>query len=113
MLSKESRKEATRKFKEKIVLAGAYAVRCTATGHVWVGASRNLDATKNGLWSGLFTGLHREKTLQEEWAAHGETAFQYEVLESLGEDVDPLNMWDLLKEKKKKWVAELGAEPLL
>jgi hypothetical protein len=112
MPAKESRKESIRKFKERKPLLGAYAVRCNTTGRVWVGASRNLDATKNGCWFCLRGGLHQEKSLQEEWNAQGESAFQYEILESLDGDVNPLNLEDLLKEKKNEWVARLGAQPL-
>ena len=112
MQSKESRKESVRKFKERKVLLGAYAVRCTATGRVWVGVSRNLDATKNGCWFCLRGGLHQEKSLQEEWNTQGESAFQYEVLDELNNDVNPLNVADLLREKKIEWVARLSAQPL-
>jgi hypothetical protein len=113
MQSKESRKEAIRNFKEQKPLVGAYAVRCTATGNVWVGTSRNLDATKNGCWFMLRSGSHQEKSLQEEWNARGEHAFAYEVLEASDEEVNPLNIATLLKEKKSAWVAQLGASPLL
>jgi hypothetical protein len=112
MQSKESRKEATRKFKEQKSLLGAYAVRCTVTGRVWVGVSRNLDATKNGCWFFLRGGLHQEKSLQKEWSTQGESAFQYEVLDELNNDVNPLNVADLLKEKQNEWVARLDAQPL-
>lgn len=112
MQSKESRKELIREFKERKPLLGAYAVRCTVTGRVWVGASRNLDATKNGCWFCLRNGSHMEKSLQEEWNAQGESSFQYEILDELDEDVRPLAVDDLLKEKKNAWVAELGAQPL-
>jgi hypothetical protein len=113
MQSKESRKQLAAQYKEKKPQVGAYAVRCTTTGRVWVGSSRNLAATKNGLWFGLRTGLHRGLSLQDEWNAQGEPAFQYEVLEALNEDVNVMNVWDVLKEKKQAWVAQLGAEPLL
>jgi hypothetical protein len=110
---KGSRKEAIRNFKERKPLLGAYAVRCTSTGHVWVGVSRNLDATRNGCWFTLRNGLHREKSLQEEWNAHGESAFQFEILVGLDEEIHPLEVDDLLKEQKKTWIAKLGAQPLL
>lgn len=109
----ESRKDSIRKFKEQKPLVGAYAVRCVATGHVWVGVSRNLDATKNGCWFMLRSGAHQEKSLQAEWNAQGEQAFAYEILDSLNEDVHPMNVVALLKEKKSVWVAQLGASPLL
>jgi len=113
MPSNESRKEAVRNFKEQKVLAGAYAVRCAVTEKVWVGTSRNLDATKNGCWFMLRNGSHQEKSLQAEWNSQGEQAFEYEVLETLGEDTHPLNVVALLKEMKSAWIAKLGATPLL
>ncbi len=112
MPSKESRKEAIRKFKERKPLLGAYAVRCTATGRVWVGVSRNLDATKNRCWFSLRNGMHQEKSLQEEWNVHGEPNFQYEMLDALERDVHPLEVEDLLKAKRNDWLARLGAQPL-
>jgi hypothetical protein len=113
MQTKASRKELVQQFKEIKVQAGVYAVRCTASGRVWVGPSRNLKATKNGLWSGLRAGFHRETSLQAEWNAQGEQAFEYEVLEVMDEDVHALNVFGVLKELKGKWVEELKAEALL
>ncbi len=113
MPSKESRKEAIRDFKERKTLLGAYAIRCTASEHVWVGVSRNLDATKNRCWFTLRNGLHREKSLQDEWNANGESAFHFEILVALDEEIHPLEVDDLLKEQKKHWIVQLGAQPLL
>jgi hypothetical protein len=112
MQSKESKKEIIRKFKERKPLVGAYAVRCTTTGRVWVGASRNLDATKNGCWFCLRNGSHMEKSLQAEWNTQGESSFQFEILEELDKDVHPLAVEDQLKEKKNAWVVQFGAQPL-
>jgi len=61
----------------------------------------------------LRNGSHQEKSLQAEWNAQGEQAFEYEVLEALGDDVHPLNVVALLKEMKGAWVARLSATPLL
>ena len=112
MESKVSRKESIRQYKEQKPLLGAYAVRCTATGHAWVGVSRNLSATKNGCWFMLRGGLHREKTLQAEWNAHGEAAFESEILDGSEEEVSPLLIDSMLKEKKASWVSKLSAQPL-
>jgi len=112
MKSKESRKESVRKFKEQKPLLGAYAVRCSATGRAWVGVSRNLSATRNGCWFMLRGGLHQSKTLQAEWNAHGESAFEYEILDGTDEQVDPLLIDRILKEKKAAWIAQLNAQPL-
>jgi hypothetical protein len=112
MLSKESRKESVRKFKEQKPLLGAYAVRCAATGRAWVGVSRNLDATRNGCWFMLRGGLHQSKTMQSDWNAHGESAFEYEILDGTDEAIDALLIDRMLKEKKIVWVAQLGAQSL-
>jgi hypothetical protein len=112
MQSKESRKESIRKFKEQKPLLGAYAVRCTATGRVWVGVSRNLNATKNGCWFILRNGLHQEKSMQVDWDVHGEPTFQYEILDGIENDLHPLEIDGLLKEKKGDWMARLDARPL-
>ncbi len=109
MASKEARKEAIKKFKERKALLGAFAIRCTASGRVWVGASRNLDATRNSFWFSLRHGSHPARSLQEEWDVHGEAAFQYEILERLEDDLVSLAVADLLKEKAGYWVGQLGA----
>jgi hypothetical protein len=41
-----------------------------------------------------------------------EAAFQYEILEKLGSDVEPMLVANLLKEKKRLWVERLAACPL-
>jgi hypothetical protein len=112
MQSKESRKAAVREFKEQKPLLGAYAVRCSATGRTWVGVSRNLNATRNGCWFMLRSGSHQDKPLQLDWDAHGEAAFEYEILDGTDEEVDPLLIDRMLKEKKAIWTVKLGAQPL-
>jgi hypothetical protein len=109
MQSTLDKKKAIREFKERKPLRGTFAVRCTASNRVWVGASNNLDATKNGLWFSLRIGSHPVKSLQSEWNAHGEPAFNYEILEKLESDLHPLMVADLLKGKKSQWVARLEA----
>lgn len=113
MLSRESRKEAVRQYKEKKPSIGIYAVRCNSTGRIWVGTSRNLAATKNGCWFSLRGGLHRDKPLQDEWNAQGESAFQYEIVDVISEDAHPLEIADSLKAMKVDWMARLNAQPLL
>src|SRR5512133_253122 len=113
MESKVSRKEAIKQFKERKVLLGVYAVRCAADGRTWVGASRNLDATRNGCWFALRAGASRETSLQQAWNAHGEGAFQFETLEIFDEDLHPMAVPDMLKTRRAHWVAQHSAEALL
>lgn len=70
---------------------------------------RTLGAAKNGVLFALRTGVHRNPELQAEWNAHGESAFRYEVLEKLADDLAPMAWRDLLKDKKKEWAERLGA----
>ena|SRR5579863_8361116 len=106
------RKEAIKEFKARKVLRGVFAVRCAATGRVWVDSSLNLEAAQNSLWFFLRNGYHHDKALQAEWNTHGAEAFQYEIVEKLNEDVLPMGARDLLKEKKLHWAAQLSAQML-
>lgn len=112
MLSKESRKDAIRNFKEVVPRVGTYGIRCTTTGRAWVGPSRNLDAARNQCWFCLRNGLHMEPSLQKEWNTHGESAFEFEVLECLDKDTHPLMVSDLLKQSLQGWSAQLSAQML-
>ena len=113
MESKADKREAARQFKERKVAAGAYAVRCSPSGAVWVGVSRNLDAARNACWFSLRMRGHRVGSLQAAWDVHGEDSFTFEILQALDEDTHPLAVQDLLKEMKAAWVARLAALPLL
>jgi hypothetical protein len=112
MPAKEDRKEAIRRFKEQKPVAGIYAVRCAVTGSVWVGATLNLEATRNRCWFSLRNGLSLDRPLQDEWNAHGEPAFEYEILDRLEKDLHPLEVDDLLKKKVRDWAARFGTPPL-
>ena len=113
MGSNLDRKEAIRAYKERKPRRGSYAVRCTATGQVWVGSSPNLDSARNSLWFGLKLGSCMDKGLQAEWQKHGEQAFQYEILEELDEDLCALEVKDRLKEVRSSWAARMNARILL
>jgi len=112
MPSQEAKKEAIRQFKEHKPAAGIYALRCTATGHVWVGATKNLEATRNRCWFSLRNGLNLDPSLQEEWNGHGEPVFQYEILDCFERDLHPLEVDELLKKKLIDWAAKLDAQKL-
>jgi hypothetical protein len=107
-----NRKEAIAEYKNRKTPRGAFTVRFAGGGTSWVDATPDLDAAKNGLLFTLRNGLHRNKELQAEWNAHGESAFNYEILEKLEDDLAPMAWTDLLKDKKKEWLARLGAQPI-
>jgi hypothetical protein len=108
MLSSEERKAAIKSYKDRKPRPGIYGVRLKAAGRCWVGSSPNLDTTKNGLWGTLNTGRHLDRSLQAEWTRLGEEAFEFVILETLKEDVLPLAVKDLLKEKKRLWAEQFA-----
>jgi hypothetical protein len=99
MHSTAERKAAIRKFKERKPRVGVFAVRRTAAAQTWVGSAGNLDATRNRFWFCLRSGVHPDKSLQCEWNACGEQAFQYKILEELEDDLSPLAITDLLRKR--------------
>lgn len=107
-----NRKEAIAEYKNRKTPRGTFVVRFADQGPVWVDATPDLGAAKNGLLFMLRNGMHTNKTLQAEWNAHGESAFRYEVLEQLDDDLAPMAWRDLLKDKKKEWVSRLGAQAI-
>ena len=76
-----NRKEAIAEYKNRKTPRGTFVVRFADQGPVWVDATPDLGAARNGLLFMLRNGMHTNKTLQAEWNAHGESAFRYEVLE--------------------------------
>jgi hypothetical protein len=97
------KRAARNAYKSQKTPKGIFAVRCIATGDVWIGSSNHLDSQVNGTWFELRAGLHRNKPMQAVWNAHGEAAFAYEILETLDDDVPPLLLRDLLEERRKHW----------
>jgi hypothetical protein len=107
-----NRKEAIAEYKNRKTPRGTYSLRFVENGPVWVDATPDLYAARNGLLAALRIGVHRNPELQAEWNAHGEAAFQYEVLEKIEDDLAPMAWRDLLKDKKKEWLARLSARPV-
>ncbi len=102
------RKAAIAAYKERKVEAGIYAIRCPATGQTWVGQAPDLSTIRNRIWFTLRMGSHRNRVLQEAWAAHGDS-FAFEVLERLDEELPAYLKGDALKERAAHWASTLDA----
>ena len=63
-------------------------------------------------WFGLGSGPHINKGLQAAWNAHSEATFAYEIVEEFDEDVPPLLLNDMFREREKHWMKEWGASRL-
>ena len=107
------RKALLRAYKERKVEPGVYAVRCTASGEVWVGATPDLATRQTGIWFTLKLGSHREPSLQAAWKAHGEDAFAFEPVEVVDtEGLDTFTRNSKLKDRRDHWVEAMGAKGL-
>ncbi len=93
---------------------GAYAVRCTKTGEVWVGSSMNLDATRNSTCvRACGTAATINKMLQAAWNAARRPGVQLrDPRDARPRRVAATRSWDLLKKAKGRWVEQFGAHAL-
>lgn len=70
----------------------------------------DLRAMENRIWSSLRHGdAQIDKSMALQFQTHGREAFTYEILETLDDDVVPMALRDLLKERKLDWQAQLSA----
>lgn len=107
------RKALLRAYKERKVEAGVYAVRCVASGEVWVGATPDLSTRRNGVWFTLRLGSHREPSLQAAWNTHGADLFAFEPLETIASDgLDAFGRASRLKDRRDHWIGVLNARGL-
>ncbi|WP_323041419.1 GIY-YIG nuclease family protein [Gemmobacter sp.] len=105
-MTKDSRKAALAAWKDRKSDAGIYAVTCG--DQAWVGATPTLGAIRNRLRFTLGQGGAPNAQMQAAWAAMGEQAFGFEVLERIEED-SPLIRADRLKDRAAHWRKLRGA----
>ena len=111
-MKRDDRKAAVAAYKEQKTVAGIFALRCAATGQVWVGQAPNLATIQNRLWFTLRFGNDPHRDLQEAWNAHGADSFAFEELERLKEEESPNIRRALLNERQAHWQAKMGAAPI-
>jgi len=109
-INRQTRRDLVRDYKDQKSVPGVYAVRCAATGEVWVGGSPDLDKQWNRISFGLRTGGHNNRALLAAWTAHGADAVVYEILERIDDrDMSPMARADAIKARERHWLAALGA----
>lgn len=97
-------------YKERKQPAGVFAIRCTATEEVWVGATLTPATVQTQLWFGLRLGSCPQRDLQAAWREHGEQAFSFQILEVRDEAQATLMLDAWLKHRAAEWRAQLGAK---
>jgi hypothetical protein len=105
------KKLAIQAYKERKRLMGVYEVRCSATGEVWVGKTRNLDTQRNHIWFSLRLGSSRVAALQQAWNEHGEEAFSFTPLAQLDDEATAYPDAKL-NEMLAVWRQKLGAQAI-
>jgi hypothetical protein len=106
------KKAAKAAYKEIDVVAGIYAVRCAASGQVWVGQVPNIDKIQNRVWFTLRQGGHPSRSLQEAWQTHGADSFSFEELERLEDEELAYVRAAQLKDRCAHWRTKLNASPI-
>ena len=103
------RRAAIAAYKKQKSVAGIYAIRCSASGEVWVGQTLDLDKVWNRIGFTLRGGASPHRALQAAWKAHGADAFSFEALERLEDEPLEFARQSQLNERKAAWRAKLGA----
>lgn len=84
-----NRKTLKRQYLETTTRAGVYAIRNQITGRALVAGSTNVQGTLNRHRFELQHGLHRNARLAQDWVAHGESNFLFDVLDMVKPSEDP------------------------
>lgn len=105
------RKAHLEAYKERKAAAGIYAVRCVPSGEIWVGRAPDLDTIWRRLSFELTQRGCRRVSLQAAWEAHGSSAFSFEPLERIEEEVAYVRDRQLAA-RLDHWRQALGAQPV-
>ncbi|HWE98592.1 MAG TPA: GIY-YIG nuclease family protein [Caulobacteraceae bacterium] len=108
-MQKADRKAAVAAYKEKPPAWGVFAVRCAASGQIWVGGTRNIDTHANRLFFSLRQGVALPASLIEAWRTHGEAGLRFEALEQFDPELSAMAREDALKQRVAAWRQELDA----
>ena len=108
-MKSEDRKQAIADYKKRASAAGVFAIRCRATGDIWVGQALDLDKIQNRIWFTLRMGSHRNAELQRAWAAHGADNLALDTLERIEHEELAYVRDALLKERVQHWRTQLNA----
>ena len=83
--SRSARRAAARQARDTFPPMGIYAIRDRASGHLLLGASRNVHAALNRARFELRMGKHADRVLQAEWNRNSVDGLAFEVLELVKE----------------------------
>jgi hypothetical protein len=108
-MNKLDRKAAITAHKERKIPGGIYALRCAASGEIWVGQTPNLDTIRNRHWFVLAQKGSTHRSLQLAWNAHGADSFSFDILEQMEPEELTYVRDARLKERQLFWRDNLAA----
>ncbi|OYV73596.1 MAG: hypothetical protein B7Z72_02165 [Gemmatimonadetes bacterium 21-71-4] len=104
------RRELVRQYKESRRPMGVFQVRNTVTGAVYLGTSRDLPSMLNRQRAQLRLGAHPDRSLQADWKALGDRAFEFDILDTLDPpDAPGYDPADDLRTLEELWRARVAA----
>jgi hypothetical protein len=106
----DCRKEISNAYKERKLYGGVYTITNTINGKYLLSHSPNLKSAQNRFEFALSAGAAAaHPKLQKDWEAFGASAFKFEVLEELEQNVDQTEaeFGDDLKILEQLWSAKL------
>ena len=86
--SRSARRAAARQARDAFPPMGIYAIRDQASGHLLLGASRNVHAALNRARFEMGLGKYADRVLQAAWNRSGVDGLAFEVLELVKERED-------------------------
>jgi hypothetical protein len=105
-----NRKAAIAAYKEQKPDVGIFAIRCAASGQVWVGATTSLDKRWNRLSFVLRVGSGSTPAIHAAHARYGADTISYEILERFTKDDSEAEFQDAwLKTRLAHWQTGLSA----
>jgi group I intron endonuclease len=84
---------------KNIPQSGVYKIVNIIDGKVYIGGTRHLYRRKQYHWSMLRGNVHQNKKLQTAWNIYGQSAFRFEVIQTLGYESE-------IKEVEQKYLDE-------
>ena len=107
------RKAAVTAYKERKSAYGIYALRCEASGEVWVGYAADIEKIRNRIGFTLRSGATPHRSLLEACKRHGAEQFAVEDLEVRTDEDEPGFARDAWRKARVAyWSGKLGAEAI-
>ena len=103
------RKAAVAAYKERRAIPGIYALRCEASGEIWVGQTPDLTTASNRIWFTLRQGSSPHRDLQSAWNRHGADQFAFDELERFDDPELGLVPDAVIRKRLAHWRARLDA----